>query len=51
MRRFPRTVVLAVGALGVAILLLAVGMVAGAAWQSRDDDRAPAMTAVDVGFA
>ena len=51
MRRFPRTVVLAVGALGVAILLLSVGMVAGAAWQSRDDDRAPAMTAVDVGFA
>ena len=51
MRRFPRTVVLAVGALGVAILLLSVGMVAGAAWQSRDDDRAPVMTTVDVGFA
>lgn len=47
----PRTAVLAVGASAIAVLLLAVGAVVGAAWQSRDNDRAPTMSAVDVGFA
>lgn len=50
-RPSSRTVALTVGALGVAVLLLAVGAVVGAAWQSRDEADVPAMTAVDVGFA
>ena len=50
-RPSSRTVALAIGALGIAVLLLAVGAVSGAAWQSRDDADVPAMTAVDVGFA
>ena len=50
-RERPKTLSLTIGALCVAVLLLAIGVVAGAAWQSRDDADVPAMTAVDVGFA